>query len=372
MNPYPLPDWGWEVSETPWAVQGLWWHYLYSGDKEFLKNRAYEPIKAAVQFLTAYMKRPDAHDGERWKDNKFHVFPTVPPELYALRPAFRFNYDCAVDLTLVKFVFKAFKRSAALLGTTANETQLLTDVDNILNHFPEYPTAESKKYGSVLISVPGEDDQVVHNVPNALISVFPGEDYGLHSDSATYRLIKNTYKNQQNEGGNDLVFINLQAARAGLLDLDEFKRQVNYSLLPNGTATDMVMQTKGRYNDQSDFSYRAKMGIWFENFALPVVINECLMQSYNGTIRFFPNWPKKQDASFHTLRAAGAFLVSAELRNGIVTHVRIMSEKGNDLHMLSPWKQPVAVIRGSKKTVVKSTEIYLKTSPGEVIVFQPH
>jgi hypothetical protein len=93
------------------------------------------------------------------------------------------------------------------------------------------------------------------------------------------------------------------------------------------------------------------------------------MQSYNGTIRFFPNWPKKQDASFHTLRAAGAFLVSAELRNGIVIHVRIMSEKGNDLHMLSPWKQPVALIRGNKKTVVKSTEIYLKTSPGEVIVF---
>jgi alpha-L-fucosidase 2 len=101
------------------------------------------------------------------------------------------------------------------------------------------------------------------------------------------------------------------------------------------------------------------------------MINECLMQSYNGIIRFFPNWPKKQDASFHTLRAAGAFLVSVELRHGIVTHVRIMSEKGNDLHMLSPWKQPVAVIRGSKKTIVKSTEIYLKTSPGEVIVFQP-
>jgi alpha-L-fucosidase 2 len=41
-------------------VQGLWWHYLYSADTEFLKKRAYEPIKAAVEFLVAYMKRPEA------------------------------------------------------------------------------------------------------------------------------------------------------------------------------------------------------------------------------------------------------------------------------------------------------------------------
>ncbi len=82
MNPYPIPDWGWEVSETPWAVQGLWWHYTYSGDIDFLRNRAYEPIKAATQFLAAYMQRADAHGGERWKDDKFHIFPTVPPELY--------------------------------------------------------------------------------------------------------------------------------------------------------------------------------------------------------------------------------------------------------------------------------------------------
>ncbi|MDP4130516.1 MAG: glycoside hydrolase N-terminal domain-containing protein, partial [Bacteroidota bacterium] len=73
MNPYPVPTWGWEICETPWAVQGLWWHYLYSGDKKFLENRAYSPIKEAVRFLVAYMKRPDARSGNRWKDDKYHI-----------------------------------------------------------------------------------------------------------------------------------------------------------------------------------------------------------------------------------------------------------------------------------------------------------
>ena len=38
VMPYPSPDWGWEIFETPWTVQSLWWHYTYTGDKELLRN----------------------------------------------------------------------------------------------------------------------------------------------------------------------------------------------------------------------------------------------------------------------------------------------------------------------------------------------
>jgi alpha-L-fucosidase 2 len=290
MNPYPVPSWGWEICETPWAVQGLWWHFLYSKDIEFLKKRAYTPIKEAVKFLVAYMKRPEAR-GPQWGDNNYHIFPTIPPELYALRPGFKFNHDCTVDLTLVKFIFKAFEEATRALDRKNEEKTLLTDISDILRNFPEYPTAESEKNGKVLVSVPGEHSQVVYNVPSALITVFPGEDHGLHSDSLTMKLLKNTFENQQNEGGNDLVFKNMQAASIVMLDLEKFKRQINYCLLPNGTASDRAIQVHGRYNDRTNYGFMDKMGIWFENFALPAVINECLMQSYNGTIRLFPNWP---------------------------------------------------------------------------------
>ncbi len=371
MNPYPVPDWGWEISETPWAVQGLWWHYIYSGDKEFLKNRAYTPIKEAVEFLVAYMKRPDARGGERWTDDKYHIFPTIPPELYSLRPGFKFNYDCSVDLTLTKFIFNAFLEAAEVLNIESNEKVLLTDIRDILDHFPEYPTAESKQNGRILVSVPGEHDQVVYNLPNALITVFPGEDHGFHSDSKTFNLLTNTFKNQQNEGGNDLVFLNVQAARIGMLDVERFKRQVKYSLLPNGTATDMVMQTGGRYSDMSNFDFMANMGIWFENFGLPVVINECLMQSYNGVIRLFPNWPREKDAAFYNLRAVGAFLVSATLKDGMIDQIKIRSEKGNNLKVIVPWGKGGYIINNSGKKEIDGDIIDIKTSPGEYITLQP-
>lgn len=370
MNPYPVPTWGWEIVETPWAVQGLWWHYLYSGDVDFLKDRAYEPIKAAVEFLVAYMKRPEA-SGPHWNDDKFHIFPTVPPELYGLRPGFKYNYDCNADLALTKFVFKAFIEATQVLKTGKKENALLKDIRLILSRFPEYPISNSEKYGKVLVSVPGEHDQVVYNVPLPLFTVFPGEDYGLHADSAIMKLLKNTYLNQQNEGGNDLVFINLQAARIGMLDLERFKRHVNYCLLPNGTASDRVMQVHGRYGDTTPYGYMDKMGIWFENFALPVVVNECLMQSYNGTIRLFPNWPLDKNAEFQNLRARGAFLVSALLKNGNVIEVRILSEAGNSLKIQLPWSSGGTAETRKESIRFKTNMVEIPTQKGEVIVFKP-
>jgi len=370
MNPYPVPTWGWEICETPWAVQGLWFHYLYSQDREFLEQRAYTPIREAVAFLVAYMQRPEAR-GPQWGDDKFHIFPTIPPELYSLRPGFQYNHDCTVDLTLTKFIFKAFQEAARVLEREEEETKLLTGVREILAHFPDYPTTRSEKNGEIFVSVPGEHDQVVYNVPIALATVFPGEDHGLHSDEATMEILGNTFRNRRNEGGNELVFSNLQAARIGMLDLEKFKRQVNYCLLPNGTAADMALQVHGRYKDTSDYGFMKDMGIWFENFGLPVVVNECLMQSYTGTIRLFPNWPGGKDAAFHTLRAVGGFLVSAEMKNGKVLQVEILSEAGSPLKIISPWKQGAAITNHKGTTKHAGKLIEIDTRKGERIVLRP-
>ncbi|PPK99926.1 glycosyl hydrolase family 95 catalytic domain-containing protein [Parapedobacter indicus] len=368
MNPYPVPDWGWEICETPWTVQGLWWHYLYSGDVDFLKNRAYEPIKAAVEFLVAYIKRPEARGGDRWDDDRYHIFPTIPPELYSLRPGFAFNYDVNIDLALTKFIFNAFSQMVQVLGTQAEDGTIVESIRDILTNFPDYPMAKSPALGPIFVSVPGEHDKVVYNVPLPLTTVFPGEQHGLHTSPDTLQWLENTFRNQQNEGGNDLVFLNLQAARIGLLDLEQFKQQVNYSLLPNGTATDMVMQVHGRYSDQTNFDFMAGMGIWFENFGLPAVINECLMQSYTGTIELFPNWPMDKDAQFTTLRAVGAFLVSASLEGGQVRWVNVISEKGATLKIKSPWGKKGFIETAGKKWPITTELIELETTSAEEII----
>lgn len=337
VMPYPVPTWGWEICETPWTVQSLWWHYRYTQDLEFLQDRAITPIRAAVQFLVAYMQRPEAY----W-DGTYHIYPTVSPELYGLTPGLTKNHDCLVDLTLTKFIFLAFQEALPLVKNIAGDRELATAVQQILAAYPTYPMAHTP-FGPVFVSVPTEDPDVVYNVPSSTTTIFPGEEHGLHSPPDEYALALRTLQQQRNEGGNELVFLNMQAARLGVLDIAKFTRQINYCLLPNGTCTDMVLQTHGRYRDGMPFDFMAPMGIWFENFALPAVINECLLQSYTGTIRLFPNWNLETPAHFETLRAVGGFLVSAACHNGLVQWVRVMSELGGTCTLISPWQAGVTL-----------------------------
>lgn len=383
IMPYWVPTWAWEICETPWTVQSLWWHFLYTQDEDFLRNRAFGPITEAVKFLVAYMMRPQASAGATTNDSnreragdapvppldgKFHIFPTVPPELYGLQDRWDKNYDCIVDLTLTKFVFNAYLSASDRLA--AGDAELAGNIRTILSRFPDYPTADSPA-GKVFVSVPGESPDMIMNVPNGNMSVFPGEDVGLHSSPETLQTAINTHRNSQNEGGNDLVFRHLQGARLGVLDLEAFKRQVRYCTLPSGAATDMVLQVHGRYNDELPFDFMARMGIWFENFALPVVINECLLQSYNGTIRLFPNWPNDQDAEFTSLRAVGAFLISAKIVQGTVRWVEIASEKGKPATVINPWTGQAKIIRGKNVTTTRDRILTLPTKVDERIRLEP-
>ncbi len=370
IMPYPVPTWGWEICETPWSVQSLWWHYVYSLDKTFLQNRAFEPIKDAVQFLVDYMRRPESHGGQWGDESVYHIYPTAPPELYGLTPGFSRNYDCLVDLTLSKFVFKAFVQSCEILGLQAVETELIDAVHDVLAHFPAYPTADAVS-GKVFVSVPGESAETVYNVPNSAMTVFPGEEHGLHSTPQDYAVAANSYRNTRNEGGNELVFQNLQGARLGLLNIERFKRQIQYCLLPNGSCTDMALQVHGRYKDDTPYDFMAPMGIWFENFALPVVINECLLQSYTGVLRFAPNWPASAGhAEFRTLRAVGGFLVSALIADGEVEWIEVVSEAGATLQVINPWKGDVQCTTAVDEIILSGDVLRIETRPGDAVVLR--
>jgi hypothetical protein len=117
----------------------------------------------------------------------------------------------------------------------------------------------------------------------------------------------------------------------------------------------------------------ADMGIWFENFGLPAVINECLMQSYHGIIRLFPNWPENKDAAFHTLRAAGGFLVSSSLKDGRVQYLSVFCENDNCLKLYNPWNPQILlnVTIGDSRESIEGDIITIDMRKGESLLIQP-
>ncbi|MCX5772930.1 MAG: hypothetical protein NTZ09_22045, partial [Candidatus Hydrogenedentes bacterium] len=88
-------------------------------------------------------------------------------------------------------------------------------------------------------------------------------------------------------------------------------------------------------------------------------------------IRLFPNWPLDRPAAFSTLRAVGAFLVTASCANGQVAQVDILSEAGSPLRILNPWRAGARVITASGETRVTDASINVPTTPGQTIRLLP-
>lgn len=332
--PYPAPPWGYEICETPWTVQSLWWHYLYTLDEAILR-RVFPTLQLAARFIAAYVKKGD--------DGKYHVKPTVSPENWGCTVDFRLNQDCIMDLALIDFLLEAVVRASEILNANAAERRHWSE---IRTNLAAYPSATGPD-GEVWLDVPNAPLGWIYNIPVTLAPVFPGERIGLHSDQQTLELARRTARTIRLEGGNDIVYQPLIRARLGMLDLDWFKREVRYCLMPNGIVQDRIRQVGGRYTDSTDFDFMMRMGVWTENLSLPAVLNECMLQSYSGTLRIFPNTQNLGPARFHNLRAAGAFLVSAGWDGQAVSDVEILSERGAMARMANPW--------GSAKVQVIST-----------------
>ncbi|MBL8174237.1 MAG: hypothetical protein JNK48_06185 [Bryobacterales bacterium] len=338
VNPYPAPPWGYEICETPWTVQSLWWEYLYTLDETYLR-RVYPMLRAATDFLIAFLTRED--------DGKYHIVPTVSPENWGATVDFRLNKDCIIDLALTEFLLDAILQASQLLG---RDTDLRPRWQEVRTNLAPYPEIDGP-YGKVWLDILNAPPEYVYNVPVTLAPVFPAEQVGLGKHPELLELARRTAKTVRLEGGNDLVWQPLARARLGILDLDWFKREVAYCLTRLGNSNDRVRQIGGRYRDETNFDFMMHMGVWTENLSLPAVLNECLLQSYDGVIRLFPNTHRLGPASFRDLRAAGAFLVSASWNGHAVTAVTIRSEKGARARIANPWPERRTTVRSEAKAV---------------------
>lgn len=355
--PYPAPPWGYEICETPWVVQSLWWHYLYTQDEQVLR-RVFPPIREAARFIAAYVKRGT--------DGRYHVIPTVSPENWGCTVDFRLNKDCIMDLALTDFLMEAAIQGSTRLGENAEEREQWAAIRANLANYPKTAGGDGEIWVDVLNAPPGW----IYNIPVTLAPVFPGERVGLDLKQEELDIARRTAETIRLEGGNDVVYQPLIRARLGMLDLDWFKKEVAYCQLPNGIVNDRVRQVGGRYKDSTDFDFMMRMGVWTENLSLPAVLNECLLQSYSGTLRVFPNTRNLGPASFRNLRAAGAFLVSAGWDGTTVSNVEILSERGAPVRFVHPWgTRAVSVLRARDQKAIPAqlldSILRFDTEPGE-------
>jgi hypothetical protein len=309
---------------SAWLAQHYYLQWKYSMDAALLKNKTYPWFKE----VAAYLENITTKDSDG-----FRILPaSSSPEINNNAVNAWFSQLTNYDLSLMRFVFEAGGEMAAYQNLKADELhfkkllsecrQLAVSANNELMYAPGVPYEASHRHFSHAMSI----------YPLGLVKWEDGE--------TSQRVIKNSIAQLDSVGpanwnGYSYSWLacldarakNGEAAAKALRIFAAAFCSVN-SFHVNGD------QTKSGYSSRNYRPFTLE-----GNFGAAAALQEMLLQSYTGFIEVFPAIPAAwKNVSFTTLRAEGAFLVSAKKINGKVSEIKIVSEKGGVTKLKLPFE----------------------------------
>ena len=275
------------------------------------------------------------------------------------------DFNSTLSLGLVRMLFKGIIDMSTFLQTNKERHAKWTDILTHLSDYPTAPNAEGRLSLKNMESGPAGVEESPSGLNRVSIHglILPGGVTGPMTDSTFNAILLDDINHWQektrrpedwgNTYNNGIETCFPGAVRVGYDArhlLEHLKKRIAMTVYPNGWIT----QGGGGIETLA---------------AVPLTINEMLLQSYEGILRIFPNWIQNKNASFHNLRAYGAFLVSSSLKNGRVEVVELTSEKGKTCTMENPWPtEDVTLWRNGKKAeTLTGKYITFSTSKEEFI-----
>jgi alpha-L-fucosidase 2 len=306
-----------------WLAQHFYLQWRYSMDRNFLKRHAWPFVEAVAKHLEAITVVQE--DGRR-------VLPlSSSPEIHnnsieAWFPKKWSNYD----LAQCRFLFGIAAEMANELDDSPGAGKWLSrmrqlpayalDADDALMFAPDLPYRESHRHFSHLMAI--------H--PLGLIDWEMGPEYQQLIDASLAQLEK--YGPGQWTGYSYAWLGNLYA-RAHKAD----KAREALFRFADGFVSPNSFHVNGDQSGKNYSSFTYDPFTLEGNFAFAAGVQEMLLQSHAGFIDVFPAVPASwQQISFRSLRAQGAFLVSAVRKNGQLQSVEVASEKNAELQIRLP------------------------------------
>jgi len=386
---------GMELNRTPGLqiAMDFWRHYQYTGDEEFLRNRAWPVMKQTALYHLSIL--------ERGEDGKLHVPPSSAYE--GLAYVF---LDTITDLAAIRQSFKAVAEAAEILGCPEEARPFVEALDTLTDFtIIDLPACYYKKRGDELFfnrDFPFLADYAAD--PRFFATGFTGDDrVDLAKVFSIGFLVDNgqpfTWKQSEPQHGK-YMFRGTQEAPvfpAGIVGLkdrgtERFRAAVTgakgnwtpshghailpivfarlgmreelkkylldfpalYQYFPQGFFNYTVLETFHSYlhdqystnqvrdaghPEEGEHPFRKSPFVHFSfdtSGVFCAALTEMLLQSYDGVVRVFPAMPSHWSGAFR-LKVVGGFLVEAILQEGEVGSLKITSERGGPLRIELPW-----------------------------------
>ncbi|MBQ2759888.1 MAG: glycoside hydrolase family 95 protein [Clostridia bacterium] len=323
--------WGVWPMGGAWLSFHMWEHFLYSGDKEFLKETAYDYLhECALFFMDFLFEGPDGY---------LLSGPSMSPENEY------YPVEGNTDITAT-IAFSPTMDIEIIGGTLRNYIA----TESILNINPE----DKKKAEKTLAKLPplkvgkngclmewledyGEPEPGHRHISHA---------FGLYPDNmiteATpelFEAIKNTLHRRLSFGGGHTGW-----SRAWLINL--------FARLKDGKNTYKhlrLLLTKSTHTNLFDIHPPFQID---GNFGGAAGIAESLMQSHEGYISILPAAKSKLTGSFTDLKARGNIDVSASFTDGKVTEIVLYSPEDITVNVKANGEMYSVDIKNNQEAVI--------------------
>jgi len=352
----PMGGWA-QYSLSPtmsiWTAQSFDEYYLYTGDEEFLRERAFPFLAGVGKAVAGILKE---------QDGKLYLPLSSSPEIYDDEPRAYLKANSNFDLALMRYLYTRLIRYCEILGEDAS------DYETVLSKLDDIALIDG------YISLSSEERlPETHRHFSHLMCLYPL--HLINYDTEEHRKMYHKAIEELELLGMGLWVGFSYAMCAQIYVMAEMGNAAYEKLrqFADGFVADNGFHLNGDFRNKGYSTFHYRPFTLESLFGYCDALQEMLMQEHQGYLHLFPALPKeweKREVSFEKFRTYDGLIISAKAEGGFTTKLVIESVKAAKIRVKNTFNRDVIQIinHEQKNIMVKDGFFDIAMEEGKVTI----